>query len=311
MKQNSKIFVAGHRGLVGSAIVRNLKANGHQNLILKTRQELDLLNQSAVNQFFKQEKPEYVFLAAARVGGIFANNTYQSEFLYENLMIACNIIHAAFEQGTEKLLFLGSTCIYPKLAPQPIQESSLLTGPLEPTNEAYAIAKIAGLKLCEKIHKQYKRRFISAMPTNLYGPFDNFHPENAHVIPMIMRRFHEHKVSNAEKVTMWGTGTPKREFLHVDDLADALHMLMLKYEDFQTINVGTGEEVTIAELGKLMKKTVDFKGSIEFDSTKPDGSPRKVADATRIHQLGWKHSHTLEKGLEMTYQWALENKVFK
>lgn len=310
MKPNSSIFVAGHRGLVGSAIVRHLKAHGYNNLLLRSRDELNLLDQTAVHRFFKENSVHYVFLAAAKVGGIHANSSYQADFLYENLMIAANIIHAAAEHGTEKLLFLGSTCIYPKMAPQPIPEDALLSGPLEPTNEGYALAKIAGLKLCEMYQRQYKKRFISAMPTNLYGPGDNFHPLNSHVIPGMMRRFHEAKQSRAPEVTIWGSGTPRREFLHVDDLADALIMLMQRYEEPQTINVGTGEECTIRELAELMKETTGYEGKITNDPTKPDGTPRKVADVRRIRALGWKHRFSLREGLRDAYRWAVENRAF-
>lgn len=307
MKQNSRVFVAGHRGLVGSALVRKLNAEGIE-AIVRTRDELDLLDQSAVHRFFRDEKIEYAFIAAARVGGIYANSTQQADFIYENIVIASNTIHAAFEANTEKLLFLGSSCIYPRMAPQPMPESSLLTGPLESTNEGYAIAKIAGLKMCEMYQRQYQRRFISAMPTNLYGPFDNFDPMGSHVIPGMMRRFHEARVSNAPSVTVWGTGTPRREFLHVDDLADALYLLMERYEDASTINVGTGEEVTIRSLAETMAAVTGFSGSLEFDSSKPDGTPRKLLDSSRIFSLGWKPRHTLREGLASTYEWAVEQK---
>ncbi len=307
MKTNSPIFVAGHRGLVGSAIVRNLKAKGYTNLLLKSHDELDLTNQSAVQRFFKENQVEFVFLAAAKVGGIYANATYQADFLYANLMISANVIHAAAENDVQKLLFLGSSCIYPKMAPQPLHEEALLTGPLEPTNEGYALAKIAGLKLCEMFQRQYGKRFISAMPTNLYGPADNWHPMNSHVIPGMMRRFHEAKKSNSPGVIIWGSGKPRREFLHVDDLADALFVLMEKYESPQTINVGSGEECTIQELASLMKETVEYEGSIRNDFTKPDGTPRKVMDVSRIQALGWKHRFSLREGLKVTYQWALDH----
>lgn len=310
MEPSSKIFVAGHRGLVGGAIVRKLKEAGHRDVLTRTRQELDLFDQHAVNAYFEKERPEFVFVAAARVGGIHANSTYQADFLYENLMIACNVIKAAHDFKATKLLFLGSSCIYPRLAQQPMQETALLTGPLEPTNEAYAIAKIAGLKLCEKFQKQYGDRMISAMPTNLYGTGDNFHPQNSHVIPGMMRRFHEAKIAGTPAVTIWGTGKPTREFLHVDDLADALYLLMQEYEAPETVNVGTGEEISIAELAGLMKKIVGYEGKLEFDSSKPDGTPRKVNDVTKLRSLGWKHKLGLEAGLKDTYRWALENKIF-
>lgn len=310
MTPESRIYVAGHRGLVGSAIVRQLQGAGFKNLLVRTHAELDLCNQAAVNEFFEKERPEFVFLAAARVGGIHANNSFQADFLYENLAIAMNVIHAAVEFGAEKLLFLGSSCIYPKMAAQPIHESSLLTGPLEPTNEGYAIAKIAGLKLCEKYMKQYGRRFISAMPTNLYGPGDNFHPDYSHVIPGMMRRFHVAVQTGASEVSVWGTGKPMREFLHVDDLAEGLLVVMQTYEDPETINVGTGEDCTIAELAETMREVTGFRGRISFDTSKPDGTPRKVMDVSRIHKLGWKHRHSLREGLASTYAWAREAGVF-
>jgi GDP-L-fucose synthase len=309
MGKASRIFVAGHRGLVGSGLIRRLRAAG-LDPIVRTRGEVDLLDQIAVHRFFRDERIEFAFIAAARVGGIIANSTHQADFLYENLTIAANTIHAAFAANTEKLLFLGSSCIYPRLAPQPMGESALLTGPLEPTNEGYAIAKIAGLKLCEMYQRQYGRRFISAMPTNLYGPGDNFDPTQSHVIPGMMRRFHESKLASAAQVNVWGTGKARREFLHVDDLADALYVLMDRYEEPQTINIGTGQEVTIAELADTMKRVVDYKGSISFDTTKPDGPPRKLLDSARIFLLGWKPRRTLEEGLESTYRWAAENHVF-
>jgi GDP-L-fucose synthase len=306
MNKDSRIFVAGHRGLAGSALVRKLQREGYSAVVLRTRQELDLLDQAAVHRFFREERIEYAFIAAGLVGGILANSTQQADFLYENVLIAANTIHAAYEAGTEKLLFLGSSCIYPRLAPQPISESSLLTGSLEPTNEGYALAKIAGLKLCEMFQRQYNRRFISAMPTNLYGTGDNFHPTQSHVIPGMMRRFEEARRAVAATVSVWGTGAPLREFLHVDDLAEALYMLMESYEDQQTINVGTGQEVTIRELAETMKATVGFQGEIEFDASKPDGTPRKVLDSSRILALGWKPKHSLREGLASTYRWAVE-----
>jgi GDP-L-fucose synthase len=278
--------------------------------IVRTRGELDLLDQSAVHRFFRDEKVEYAFIVAGLVGGIHANSTRQADFIYENLMIASNTIHAAFEANTGKLLFLGSSCIYPRMAPQPMLESALLSGPLEETNEGYAIAKIAGLKLCEMFQRQYGRRFISAMPTNLYGPFDNFDPLGSHVIPGMMRRFHEAKVSSAPSVTVWGTGTPRREFLHVDDLADALYLLMQVYEDPLIINVGAGEEVTIRSLAETMAAVVGYTGSIVFDATKPDGTPRKLLDSSRMFALGWKPSHSLTEGLAATYAWAVSSGVF-
>jgi GDP-L-fucose synthase len=310
LTKETRIYVAGHRGMAGSAILRNLKKKGFENLTFRTRQELDLTRQSDVESFFAQEKIDAVFLAAAKVGGIQANASYQADFLYENLAIASNVIHASAKFGVKKLLFLGSSCIYPRMAPQPLKESSLLTGPLETTNEGYAIAKIAGLKLCEMYRRQYGKNFISAMPTNLYGPGDNFHPENSHVIPGMMRRFHEAKHSNAAEVKVWGTGNPMREFLHVNDLADALVLLMDQYESNETINVGTGKDHTIRELAELMKEVTGYNGKIVFDSTKPDGTPRKVLDVSRVHSLNWKHSYSLSDGLKDTYLWALGNAAF-
>ncbi len=310
MEKNSRIFVAGHRGLVGSAIIRNLRSHGYTDIITRTRQELDLAQQAAVHEFFAKEHIEYVFLAAAKVGGILYNSKYQADFLYENLITALNVIHAAAEFGTKKLLFLGSSCIYPKMAPQPIKEDYLLTGPLEPTNEGYAVAKIAGLKLCEKYMTQYGKQFISVMPTNLFGPGDNYHPENSHVIPGLIRRFHEAKLKNLPSVTMWGTGSARREFLFVDDLAEACTTLMLKYNEAQTINVGTGEDCSIMELSQIIKETVQYKGEIKTDPSRPDGTPRKVLDVTRIKALGWKPNLTLREGLRIAYDWAVENKVF-
>jgi len=309
---SSRIYVAGHTGMVGSAIVRKLRADGFENLVLRQRAELDLTDQRAVNNFFKTERPEFVFMPAGRVGGIYANSTHQAEFLYDNLMMAFNVIHAAYMNDVKKLLYLGSSCIYPKDAPQPIKEEYLLTGPLEETNEGYAIAKIAGLKLCEKYNERDKlsSRFLSAMPTNLYGPGDNFDPLGSHVIPGLMRRFHEAKTSGAREVLVWGTGRARREFLHVDDLADALVLLMKVYEESRTINVGIGEDLTIAELALLMKEVVGYTGEIVFDESKPDGAPRKLLDVTRIHALGWKATRPLEQGLRTTYEWALAHQVF-
>jgi GDP-L-fucose synthase len=307
MKKNSKIFIAGHGGLVGSGIVRLLKANGFTNLLLRTREELDLSNQVKVNSFFEQERPEFVFFAAAKVGGIFFNQTHQADFLYDNLIIAANVIHAAATFNTEKLLFLGSSCVYPKMAPQPIREEYLLTSSLEPTNEGYAIAKIAGLKLCEKYAEQYGKRFISAMPTNLYGPNDNFHPDRSHVIPGMMRRFHAAKINGDKTISVWGTGNPKREFLFVDDLAAGLLLLMENYEEKSTINIGTGTDITIRELAEVMAEVVDFKGEIIFDTTKPDGTPRKVLDVSKIQSLGWLPKVDLKNGLAVAYQWAVSN----
>jgi GDP-L-fucose synthase len=302
MQKDSKIYIAGHNGMVGSAIWRALEKEGFKNLIGKSSSELDLRNQQAVVDFFASTKPDYVFLAAAKVGGILANNTYPAEFLYENLMIESNIIHAAYKNNVTKLLFLGSSCIYPKLAEQPIKEDSLLSGYLEPTNEAYAIAKIAGIKLCQAYHKQYGCRFISVMPTNMYGYGDNYHPENSHVLPALIRRFHEAKEEGKMEVVIWGTGKPLREFMFADDLAEACLFLMKNYEDPALINIGTGEEVSILELAHIIKDVVGFEGVITFDSTKPDGTPRKLMDSARLHALGYKHKVSLKEGITLTYQ---------
>ncbi|MGN7722565.1 GDP-L-fucose synthase [Chitinophaga sp. 22620] len=301
MKLTDKIYIAGHRGMVGGAIKKKLISLGYQNLLLRTSGELDLRNQQAVNEFFSTEKPDYVFLAAAKVGGIHANNTYRAEFLYDNLMIAANIIHAAYENKVNKLMFLGSSCIYPRMAPQPITEDSLLTGPLEATNEPYAIAKITGIKLCEAYRQQYGCNFISVMPTNLYGIGDNYHPENSHVLPALIRRFHEARTAGKPSVTVWGTGTPKREFLFADDLADACVYLMHHYDGAETINVGTGEDLSIRELAETVKAVTNYEGEIIFDSSKPDGTPRKLLDVSRLHSLGWKHSVDLETGIHLAY----------
>jgi len=303
LNASGRIFVAGHRGLVGSAIVRRLKAAGCRHLVLRTRAELDLRDQAPVERFFASERPELVFLAAAKVGGIMANATYPAEFLYENLAIQNNVIHAAWKHGTRKLVFLGSSCIYPKFAPQPIREDSLLTGPLEPTNEAYAIAKIAGLKLCAAYRAQYGFPAISLMPTNLYGPGDNFDLEKSHVLPALLRRFHEARIGGAPEVTLWGTGTPRREFLHVDDLAAAACFLMENYDGAEPLNVGTGEDVTIAELAALVARITGYRGRVSWDASKPDGTPRKLLDVSRIHALGWHASISLEEGIASTYQW--------
>jgi GDP-L-fucose synthase len=307
MKQDSRIYVAGHNGLVGSAIVRALKTNGYHNLLLKTSKELDLRRQAEVEDFFAEARPEYVFLSAAKVGGIHANNIYRAEFLYDNLMMEANVIHSAYRFNVEKLLFLGSSCIYPKLAPQPMREEHLLTGFLEPTNEPYAIAKIAGLKLCENYCRQYGVNFISAMPTNLYGINDNFDLANSHVLPALIRKFHEAKQANAEHVEVWGTGSALREFLFVDDLADALLFLMQNYDSQDFINVGTGDEVSIKELALTIKAVVGFAGELKFDPSKPDGTPRKLMDASKITHLGWQPKTSLKEGIEQTYQWFLDN----
>jgi GDP-L-fucose synthase len=302
LELSSKIYVAGHRGMVGSAILRCLQRNGYTNLMSTSRAELDLMNAIQVNQFFEKNKPEYVFLAAAKVGGILANDTYPADFLYDNLMIQNNVIHAAYVHKVEKLLFLGSSCIYPKFAPQPIAEDSLLSGYLESTNEAYAIAKIAGIKLCQAYHKQYGCNFISAMPTNMYGIGDNYHSQNSHVLPALLRRFHEAKTEGKKEVAIWGSGKPLREFMFSDDLAEACCFLMQTYDDPALINVGTGEEVTILDLAHLIAKTVGYEGTITFDSTKPDGTPRKLMDSSRLHALGYRHKTTLQEGVKKAYE---------
>jgi GDP-L-fucose synthase len=298
MEKSAKIFVAGHKGMVGSAIVRKLESEGFLNLVLKTSNELDLRNQVAVDNFFADEKPEYVFLAAAKVGGILANDTYRADFLYENLMIESNVIHQSYRYKVKKLLFLGSSCIYPKIAPQPLKEEYLLSGFLEETNEPYAIAKIAGIKLCENYRRQYGCNFISAMPTNLYGPNDNYDLNNSHVIPALIKKFCDAYTNQEQEVIVWGSGNPKREFLYVDDMAEACLFLMLNYSDLPFVNVGTGKEITIKELAHLMQEITSYQGKIVFDASKPDGTPRKLMDVSRIHQLGWKHSTDLNVGLK-------------
>jgi GDP-L-fucose synthase len=302
VEKNAKIYVAGHRGMVGSAIFRKLKAEGYTNLVIRNSQELDLRNQQAVADFFAAEKPDYVFLAAAKVGGIVANNTYRADFLYENLAIQNNVIHQAYLHGVQKLLFLGSSCIYPKLAPQPLKEEYLLTGLLEPTNEPYAIAKIAGIKLCDAYRDQYGCNFISVMPTNLYGYNDNYHPENSHVLPALIRKFHEAKTGGAASVTVWGTGSPLREFLFADDLADACYFLMQEYNEAGLVNIGTGLDLSIKDLALLIKEVVGFTGDLVFDTSKPDGTPRKLLDVSKLHTLGWKHRIALQEGLALAYQ---------
>lgn len=308
MLKKDKIFVAGSNGMVGSAIVRNLEHNGFTNIITKNSKTLDLRNQQAVLDFFEKEKPEYVFLAAAKVGGIFANNAYPAEFIYDNIMIQNNVIHAAYLNKVEKLLFLGSSCIYPKFASQPLKEEYLLTGALEQTNEAYAIAKISGLKMCEFYKKQYGCNFISAMPTNLYGINDNFNLQNSHVLPALLRKFIEAKKNKASEVVVWGSGTPLREFLFVDDLAEACVFLMEHYDDVETVNVGTGEDVSIKTLATTIKEIVGFEGKLVFDGTKPDGTPRKLLDVSKINKLGWKHKTNLEEGIIKTISWIEDNK---
>ncbi len=306
MKQSSKIYIAGHRGMVGSAIVRKLQAEGYSNLIVRTQQELDLLDQQAVSDFFAEEKPQYVFLAAAKVGGILANDTYRAQFLYENLQIQNNVIHNAYRNDVAKLLFLGSSCIYPKHAPQPMKEEHLLTGALEPTNEPYAIAKIAGLKMCEAYNHQYETNFISVMPTNLYGPNDSFDLRNAHVFAALIRKFHEAKVENKPYVQIWGSGNPRREFLHVDDLADACLFLMNQYNESAFVNIGVGEDISIRDLALLIREIVGYEGELKYDASKPDGTPRKLLDVSRLHALGWKHRIPLREGIARTYEWYRE-----
>ena len=308
MHHSSKIYVAGHRGLVGAAIMRNLTAAGYKNLLTRTHEELDLTNQAATERFFETERPEYVFLAAAKVGGIHANNTYPAEFIYANLAIAANVIHAAWRHNVKKLIYLGSSCIYPKHAPQPIQEKHLLTGPLEPTNAPYAIAKIAGIKLCESYWRQYGAVFMSVMPTNLYGIGDNFDLQTSHVLPALLRKCHEAKVGGQETMTLWGSGSPKREFLFADDLADACVYLMVRYgpeELGSHVNIGSGQEVSIKELAQQICATVGFDGEFEFDTSKPDGTPRKLLDTSHLERLGWKAQTSLQAGLNTTYEWYL------
>ena len=301
-EKNTKIYVAGHNGMVGSAIVRNLISKGYNNIVTRSSSELDLTRQADVEEFFAQEKPEVVVLAAAKVGGIYANSTYPADFIYQNLAMEINVIKACYDNKVKKLLFLGSSCIYPRLAPQPMPESCLLTSELEKTNEAYALAKISGLKMCEFFNKQYGTDYISVMPTNLYGPNDNYHPENSHVLPALIRRFHEAKVAGAESVTVWGTGNVLREFLFVDDLADACVYLLNNYSGDETVNIGTGKEVTIRELAQLVKKVVGFNGELVFDTTKPDGTPRKLLDVSKLKSLGWEYKTELEDGIKVSYK---------
>jgi GDP-L-fucose synthase len=307
MDRNATIYVAGHRGLVGSAIMRKLESEGYGNLIFRRSDELDLRDQKATAAFFSAERPDYVFLAAAKVGGIVANDSYPAEFIYDNLMIQNNVIHSAYVCQVKKLLLLGSSCIYPRMAPQPIREESLLTGPLEPTNEPYAIAKIAGIKMCQSYNRQYGTRFICAMPTNLYGPNDNFDLKTSHVLPALMRKFHEAKVAGESFVTVWGSGTPYREFVHVDDVAQASVFLMDHYEGGEPVNIGSGVELTIKDLALTIGKVVGFTGEIRFDSSKPDGTPRKLCDVSKIHSLGWQHRIDLEEGLQATYAWYINS----
>ena len=308
MNKYSRIFVAGHRGLVGSAISRKLESLGFNNLITRASMELDLTRQQDVEYFFKEQKPEYVFLAAAKVGGILANHTYPADFIYKNLMIEANVIHASYLNDVKKLLFLGSSCIYPRLAPQPIKEEYLLTGELEPTNEPYAVAKIAGIKMCQAYNRQYGCNFIQAMPTNLYGPFDNFDLQSSHVLPAMIRKFHEAKISPEKRpVVIWGSGAPKREFLYIDDLADACAFLMEGYDGPGVVNVGMGLDVSISQLASMVKEITGYDGQVVYDKTKPDGMPRKMLDVSKINSMGWKYSVSLEEGIKRTYQWYLEN----
>ena len=307
MEKDSKIYIAGHRGLVGSALVRNLEAKGYTHILKRTSKELDLRNQQAVQTFFETERPDYVILAAAKVGGIHANNTYPADFIYDNLMIQNNVIKAAHDYGVKKLLFLGSTCIYPKMAPQPIKEEYLLTGALEETNEAYAVAKIAGLEMCKFFKRQYGDNFISCMPTNLYGPNDNFDLQSSHVLPALIRKFHEAKVNNQPTVEVWGTGTPLREFIYVDDMADACIFLMENYDGEQHVNIGTGEEVSIRQLAETIKEVIGFEGELVFNTNMPDGTPRKLTTVDKLHSLGWKHQVSLKEGIQLAYDWYLAN----
>ena len=310
MNTESKIYVAGHRGMVGSAIIRKLNAEGFNNIVVRTSSELDLRNQQAVNIFFESEKPDIVVLAAAKVGGIHANNVYRAEFLYDNLMIEANIIHAAYKSKVEKLLFLGSSCIYPKMADQPLKEEYLLTGELEPTNEPYAIAKIVGIKLCESYRDQYGCNFIAAMPTNLYGPNDNYDLNNSHVLPALLRKFHTAKQDGNSTVEIWGTGAPKREFLHVEDLASACFFLLQNYNEKELVNIGCGEDISIKDLALTIKKVVGFEGELTFDTSKPDGTPRKLLSMDKLHGLGWKHQIELEAGIKKVYKNVLDNQLF-
>jgi GDP-L-fucose synthase len=308
MNNDSRIYIAGHRGLVGSAIVRKLQREGYRNLLLRTHKELDLTRQEAVESFFKSEQPEYVFLAAAKVGGILANNSYPAEFIYQNLVIESNLIHAAYLSGVKKLLFLGSSCIYPRDCPQPMKEEYLLSGYLEPTNEPYAVAKITGIKMCQAYNRQYGTKFISAMPTNLYGPNDNFDLETSHVLPAFIRKFHEARKAGQKEVEIWGSGTPRREFLHVDDLADACLFLMLNYDSSEIVNIGTGTDLTIQELAEVVAKVAEFEGTLRFDTSKPDGTPVKRLDVSRLESLGWRARVNLEDGLRETYAWYVKSR---
>ena len=307
MDKKSKIYIAGHNGLVGSALKRKLKESDYNNLVFRTRKELDLLDSNKVSDFFKKERPEFVFLAAAKVGGILANDSYSADFIFQNLLIQNNIIHNSYLNKVKKLLFLGSSCIYPKDCSQPIKEEYLLTGPLEKTNKAYAVAKIAGIEMCQSYHKQYKTNFVSVMPTNLYGPNDNFDLKSSHVLPALIRKFHEAKINNDKEVVIWGTGLPRREFLYIDDLAEACLFLMKNYDNSEIINIGTGEDITILELAKLIKKIVGFNGEIINDTTKPDGTLQKLLNVSKINNIGWRHRNFLDEGLKKTYEWFLKN----
>ncbi len=309
MEKNAKIYVAGHRGMVGSAIVRELQKKGYTNIITRTSKELDLRRQEQVEAFFEAEQPEYVFLAAAKVGGIMANSKHPADFMYDNMILEMNVIHSAYENKVKKLMFLGSSCIYPRMAPQPMPESCLLTSALEQTNEAYALAKISGLKYCEYLNKQYGTDYISVMPTNLYGPNDNYHPEHSHVLPALIRRFHEAKENKLEEVVIWGTGTPLREFLYVDDLAEACVYLINNYSGSETVNLGTGKEVTIKELAEIVKDVVGYEGKLTFDTTKPDGTPRKLLDVSKLEELGWKYHTELKDGIKLAYEDFLHSKI--
>jgi GDP-L-fucose synthase len=308
MEKTAKIFVAGHRGMVGSSIVRRLESGGYGNLALRTRSELDLLDQEAVNSFFAQQRPEYVFLAAAKVGGIMANKTLKADFIYENLQVQNNVIYAAWKSGVKKLLFLGSSCIYPKLCPQPIKEEYFMSGPLEETNDAYAVAKIAGIKMCQSFNEQYRTNYVSVMPTNLYGPNDNFELEHSHVLPALIRKFHDAKREGKSEVTLWGTGSAKREFLHVDDLADAVVFLMNHFSGSDIVNIGAGEDLSIKDLAELTKSLIGYGGAIKWDASKPDGTPRKLLDVSKLHALGWRHKHALREGLKKTIDWFIQNR---
>ncbi|RZB33770.1 MAG: GDP-L-fucose synthase [Desulfobacteraceae bacterium Eth-SRB2] len=310
MDKESKIYVAGHRGLVGSAILRKLRALRYNNIVLRTHQELDLTRQEKVEEFFDEERPDYVFLAAAKVGGIWANNVYPAEFIYNNMAIQTNIIHASYLFNVKKLIFLGSSCIYPKQCPQPMRESHLLSGYLEPTNESYAVAKIAGIKMCQSYNRQYGTNFISVMPTNLYGPNDNFDLETSHVLPALIRKCHEAKIKGSKEVEVWGTGTPRREFLHVDDLSDACVYLMNNYDGDEIVNIGVGEDLTIRELAEMISIIVEFEGKLRFDTSKPDGSPVKRLDVSRLNSMGWRATISLKRGIKETYKWCLKNSVF-